>query len=100
MGRRRIRKKIFALNPVTKLLSCVSSKVILVLQFLILLLKFFISLSELFNKGGGGLVPVLRFLILGLEMLVAFFQLFTKGKCKVPHEKGGYDANLTHLPLL
>ena len=79
MSRRRIRRKIFALHPVPKLLSCVSSKVILALQFLILLLKFFISLLELFSKGGGGLVPVLRFLILGFEMLVAFFRLFTKG---------------------
>jgi hypothetical protein len=54
----------------------------LVLQFLTLLLKFFISLLELFNKGGGDLVLVLCSLVLGLEMFVSFFRLFTKGKCK------------------
>ena len=68
-------KRIFAFHPVLKLLSCDSSRVILVLHFLILLLKFFISLLEFFNRGGGGLALVLRFLILGLEMFVSFLQL-------------------------
>ncbi len=83
MNRRKTKKKIFALRPVLQLLACVSSKVVPVLQLLILLLQFFVSLLEPFNKGGGGLVVilVLRFLIWGLQMLVLFFQLFTKGEC-------------------
>ncbi len=81
MNGKKIQKKIFAFRPVLKILSCDSSRVILVLQFLVLLLEFFISLLELFNKGGGDLVLVLCFLILGFKVLVAFFQLFTKGKC-------------------
>jgi hypothetical protein len=79
-------KKIFALRPVLKLLSCVSLRVVPVLQFLALLLQLLVSFLELFNKSGSGLVviPVLRFLILVLQTLVSFlelFKLFTKGKC-------------------
>ena len=82
MNRRNTQKKIFALRPVLQLLACISSRVVPVLQFLVLLLQFFISFLELFNKGGGGLVviPVLRFLIFGLQTLVSFFRLFTKDK--------------------
>ncbi len=82
MNRRKTQKKVFALRPVLQMLACVSLKVVPVFQFLILLLQFFVSLLELFSKGGGGLVviPVLRLLIFGLQMLVSFFRLFTKDK--------------------
>jgi hypothetical protein len=82
MNRKRIRKKIFAFRPFLKVISRVFLKVMPVLRFLILLLKFLVSFFQLFDRGGTGLVviPVLRFLILVLQVLVSFFQLFTRGK--------------------
>jgi hypothetical protein len=83
MDSREIRKRAFAFRPVLQLLKRVSLRVMPVLKLLILLLQFFVSLLQLFNKGGSGLVviPVLRFLILVLQTLASFLQLFTKGKC-------------------
>ncbi len=76
MNDERIQKKIFAFRPVRRLLARVSSKVVPVLRLLTLLLEFFVSLLQLFNRGGSGLVviPV-------LQLLILLLRLFNKDEC-------------------